>query len=92
MAEMVEPDRTIMIVSIIGLVIIWGSFFYHKYVQGGGNGKVEEGGEKDENGLVAEGEAVAVDGVEDEIDEACSGFRRQTVAVEDGPQQGRPIS
>jgi len=66
MAEMVEPDRTIMIVSIIGLVIIWGSFFYHKYVQGGGNGKVEEGGEKDENGLVAEGEAVAVDGVEEE--------------------------
>ena len=35
MTEMVEPDRTIMIVSIIGLVIIWGSFFYHKFVQGG---------------------------------------------------------
>ena len=35
MTEMVEPDRTIMIVSIIGLVIIWGSFFYHKLVQGG---------------------------------------------------------
>ncbi len=34
-AEMVEPDRTIMIVSIIGLVVIWGSFFYHKFVQGG---------------------------------------------------------
>ena len=33
--EMVEPDRTIMIVSIIGLVVIWGSFFYHKFVQGG---------------------------------------------------------
>ncbi len=32
---MVEPDRTIMIVSIIGIVIIWGSFFYHKFVQGG---------------------------------------------------------
>ena len=32
--EMVEPDRTIMIVSIIGLVVIWGSFFYHKFVQG----------------------------------------------------------
>ena len=27
MEEMVEPDRTIMIVSIIGLVVIWGSFF-----------------------------------------------------------------
>ncbi len=33
--EMVEPDRTIMIISIIGLVVIWGSFFYHKFVQGG---------------------------------------------------------
>jgi len=36
MEEMVEPDRTIMIVSIIGLIVIWGSFFYHKFVQGGG--------------------------------------------------------
>jgi hypothetical protein len=35
MEEMVEPDRTIMIVSIIGLIVIWGSFFYHKFVQGG---------------------------------------------------------
>ena len=35
MEEMVEPDRTIMIVSIIGLVVIWGSFFYHKFVQDG---------------------------------------------------------
>lgn len=35
MEEMVEPDRTIMIVSIIGLVIIWGSVAYHKFVQGG---------------------------------------------------------
>ena len=35
MEEMVEPDRTIMIVSIIGLVIIWGSVLYHKFVQGG---------------------------------------------------------
>ena len=33
--DMVEPDRTITIVSIIGLIIIWGSFFYHKFVQGG---------------------------------------------------------
>ena len=33
--EMREPDRTITIVSIIGLVIIWGSVLYHKFVQGG---------------------------------------------------------
>ena len=36
MEQMVEPDRTILIVSIIGLVIIWGSVLYHKLVQGGG--------------------------------------------------------
>ena len=36
MEEMVEPDRTIMIVSIIGLVVNWGSVAYHKFVQGGG--------------------------------------------------------
>lgn len=36
MEEMVEPDRTIMIVSIIGLVIIWGSVAYHRFVQDGG--------------------------------------------------------
>ena len=36
MEEMVEPDRTIMIVSIVGLVVIWGSVAYHKFVQGGG--------------------------------------------------------
>jgi hypothetical protein len=41
MEEMVEPDRTIMIVSIIGLVIIWGSVLYHKFVQGG-NPAVED--------------------------------------------------
>jgi hypothetical protein len=41
MEEMVEPDRTIMIVSIVGLVIIWGSVAYHKFVQGGGGGRVE---------------------------------------------------
>lgn len=35
MQEMVEPDRTIVIVSIIGLVVIWGSVLYHKFVQGG---------------------------------------------------------
>ena len=33
--EMREPDRTITIVSIIGLIIIWGSVLYHKFVQGG---------------------------------------------------------
>ena len=42
MEEMVEPDRTIMIVSIIGLVIIWGSFFYHKFVQGGEDSAAEQ--------------------------------------------------
>ena len=35
MQEMVEPDRTILIVSIIGLVAIWGSVAYHKFVQNG---------------------------------------------------------
>ncbi|MFC1525289.1 hypothetical protein ACFL6X_00585 [Candidatus Latescibacterota bacterium] len=40
MQEMVEPDRTIMIVSIIGLVVIWGSVAYHKFVQGGGPPRV----------------------------------------------------
>lgn len=42
MEEMVEPDRTIMIVSIIGLVVIWGSVAYHKFVQGGGPPRVED--------------------------------------------------
>jgi len=42
MTDMVEPDRTILVVSIIGLVIIWGSFFYHKYVQGGGEPQAAE--------------------------------------------------
>ena len=48
--EMVEPDRTIMIISIIGLVVIWGSFFYHKFVQGGKSSasysEVSEGNEQ----------------------------------------------
>ena len=35
MQEMIEPDRTIMIVSIIGLVIIWGSVAYRKFAQKG---------------------------------------------------------
>ena len=35
MQEMVEPDRTIMIVSIIGLVIIWGSVAYRRFAQKG---------------------------------------------------------
>ena len=38
MEEMVEPDRTITIVSIIGLIIIWGSVAYHKFVQGNEGG------------------------------------------------------
>lgn len=42
MQEMVEPDRTIMIVSIIGLVVIWGSVAYHKFIQGGGPPQVED--------------------------------------------------
>lgn len=42
MQEMVEPDRTIMIVSVIGLVVIWGSVAYHKFVQGGGPPRVED--------------------------------------------------
>ena len=41
MEEMVEPDRTIMIVSIVGLVVIWGSVAYHKFVQGGGSAESE---------------------------------------------------
>jgi hypothetical protein len=43
MEQMVEPDRTILIVSIIGLVIIWGSVAYHKFVQGGGPAEAETG-------------------------------------------------
>ena len=56
MEEMVEPDRTITIVSIIGLVIIWGSFFYHKFVQGGGGGPAEQPGAEP---TPSEGEDVA---------------------------------
>tara|TARA_B100001115_G_C15792632_1_gene391007 strand:+ start:116 stop:379 length:264 start_codon:yes stop_codon:yes gene_type:complete len=53
--EMVEPDRTIMIISIIGLVVIWGSFFYHKFVQGGeastgDSGVSESGGQASDAG------------------------------------------
>ena len=44
MQEMVEPDRTILIVSIIGLVVIWGSVAYHKFVQGGSGGGCAETG------------------------------------------------
>lgn len=65
-AEMVEPDRTIMIVSIIGLVVIWGSFFYHKFVQGG-NGAMQGAGEA-ESGLKAPATAE-----EDPIAEAQTG-------------------
>jgi hypothetical protein len=35
MQGMVEPDRTILIVSIVGLVVIWGSVAFHKFVQDG---------------------------------------------------------
>jgi len=63
MENMVEPDRTIMIVSIIGLVILWGSFFYHKLVQGGGGGEEEsrEGGEDAATEDSLESEAVPAD-------------------------------
>jgi len=37
MQEMIEPDRTIMIVSIIGLVTNWGSVVYRKFAQTGGS-------------------------------------------------------
>ena len=43
MEEMVETGRTIMIVAIVGLVIIWGSVAYHKFVQGSGGGQVSGG-------------------------------------------------
>ena len=47
MQEMVEPDRTILIVSIIGLVVIRGSVAYHKFVQDGApvGGALVEGSE-----------------------------------------------
>ena len=48
--EMREPDRTITIVSIIGLVIIWGSVAYHKFVQGGAALPSEEEPSEDGNG------------------------------------------
>ena len=42
MQEMVEPDRTILIVSIIGLVVIWGSVAYHKWLQDGREAVVDD--------------------------------------------------
>ena len=47
MDEMVEPDLTIFIVSIIGLVIIWGSVLYHKFVQDGRKAAKEQDREED---------------------------------------------
>ena len=44
MQEMIEPDRTIMIVSIIGLVIIWGSVAYRKFAQKGGEANLDVAG------------------------------------------------
>ena len=46
MEEMVEPDRTIVIVSIIALVVIWGSVLYHKFVQGGGSAPKDRGADE----------------------------------------------
>ena len=59
MQEMVEPDRTIMIVSIIALVIIWGSVAYHKFVQDGGAGAVA--------GPALVGDAVEAESVESQM-------------------------
>ena len=59
MEEMVEPDRTIMIVSIIGIVIIWGSFFYHKFVQGGGADSGDSAPGADEDGEHSTPEGIA---------------------------------
>ena len=75
-SEMVEPDRTIMIVSIIGLVIIWGSFFYHKFVQGGSELQEDEKGnapvvEEEDSG----GEAAAA-GAQNRTPEGAKGNRR----------------
>ena len=63
MEEMVEPDRTIMIVSIIGIVIIWGSFFYHKFVQVGDadSGSSDPGHEDDPEQSTPEGIAAGED-------------------------------
>ncbi len=42
MQEMIEPDRTILIVSVIGLIVIWGSVAYHKFVQDSAPAYVDE--------------------------------------------------
>jgi hypothetical protein len=55
MDEMVEPDRTIVIVSIIGLVVIWGSVLYHKIVQGGQDANEGEASSKQEDLVAATG-------------------------------------
>ena len=50
MQEMIEPDRTIMIVSIIGLVIIWGSVAYRKFAQKGSQANLDDAGSKPPSG------------------------------------------
>ncbi|MFT5089649.1 MAG: hypothetical protein ACI8PG_004020 [Planctomycetota bacterium] len=73
--EMVEPDRTIMIVSIIGLVVIWGSFFYHKFVQDGNGAASDIGG--DDLGIESPPETVeSKEGVKPEM--PISGKKNKT--------------
>ena len=67
MQEMVEPDRTIMIVSIIGLVIIWGSVAYRKFAQKGGAGAVG----------AAVSDAAAASGEQESSGEAGKGKKRR---------------
>ena len=74
MEEMVEPDRTITIVSIIGLVIIWGSFFYHKFVQGGGGGPAEQPGAES---ILPEGEDTAAPEVSETEEEPPRGTEKR---------------
>tara|TARA_Y100000588_G_C13730988_1_gene701410 strand:- start:377 stop:649 length:273 start_codon:yes stop_codon:yes gene_type:complete len=78
MENMVEPDRTIMIVSIIGLVVLWGSFFYHKFVQGG----AESAGTED----------VSVGGEQNVVDDSDNSEPESVPEVEPKPQksEGKP--
>ncbi len=83
MAEMIEPDRTIMIVSIIGLVVIWGSFFYHRYLQDGGNDTGRNPGPSDRS----DGPADRSGGrTADSAQEASERQKRRTVS---GSSRGR---
>lgn len=95
MAEMVEPDRTIMIVSIIGLVVIWGSFFYHRYLQDGGKERDLEGVEGDgaQDTLRTSGSSDHSDGPADRsgrtADSAQEASERQKRRTVSGSNRGR---